>query len=204
MTVRVSCSDQKGDTTNYIIICCSPAYNGVYKYDAKRIGEYQIIPNGKRNCFVVPFKDLLFHSTLEDFIKKVPQAYDVIDSEQVEFCKRYRKNPKQNWMLRYKNEGLEPTNKNYVPSNNDEKVYFVVDEKGEHEFDIHTLTLEQIQQLDKYEENNRRLVNGIPVFETHMDALSWGYNDISNNLLVKYYSLENCNIYKLAKLEEIE
>lgn len=92
---RVSVTDQQGTEENIVIICCSPGYNGVYKYPAEKKTSYDIWMNGKLACYCVPMRDLERCGNLADL-----NDYwkSVVKHEQAVWCKRYR-SKKQPWML---------------------------------------------------------------------------------------------------------
>lgn len=46
--------NQKGKEWNYIVICCSPSYNGLWKWPAKEAKNLRKWNNNGRMCYYVP------------------------------------------------------------------------------------------------------------------------------------------------------
>lgn len=75
--------EQQGKNINYIIVCCSPSYNGVYKCNTEYYKDFATWKNNKKNCYYVPLSKCEFVKTLNDIsnsevikqIKKVQQAW---------------------------------------------------------------------------------------------------------------------------------
>lgn len=62
---RVACCDQRGTKLNYVVICCSELYNGVYSYDASLTKEFNTWVNGKLPCYEIPMEKLTFERELD-------------------------------------------------------------------------------------------------------------------------------------------
>lgn len=93
---RVAVSKQQGKDWNYIIICCSPERNGVYKYSANNTANYSIWTNKTMPCYEVPMTDLQFVQTLESIT--TASIINEIKKQQKAWCKKYRAKT-QPWML---------------------------------------------------------------------------------------------------------
>lgn len=63
---RVSIANQRGDDYNFVVITCSPMFNGVYRYPISKIPSFGRIYNGKLPCYEVPISDLDFVCSLEN------------------------------------------------------------------------------------------------------------------------------------------
>ena len=65
-----------GKETNYIIVCCSPSYNGVWKYNVNPEKKYDIYKNKSLICQCVPTSDCEYIGGFEiikdkDLLKEV-------------------------------------------------------------------------------------------------------------------------------------
>jgi hypothetical protein len=102
---RVASKDQQGPENNYIVVTCSPQYNGIYKYPAKNIQDkhYDTWCNNKTLCICVPIKDCekikeLPQITNEDIIRDVrKQQQDWYKSEVKNRDYNYVNKPE--WMI---------------------------------------------------------------------------------------------------------
>lgn len=89
---RVSTNLQvNGGEFNYIIVTCSPTWNGMYRYPAKNTSNYKIWTNKKRPCYCVPVGDCTKFKELneiqdETLLKEI--------REQQEYWKNKKKTPK--------------------------------------------------------------------------------------------------------------
>ena len=54
---RVALVNQQGKKYNYIIVTCSPEYNGVWKYNADNVLNYDVWSNNNKGCQCVPIRD---------------------------------------------------------------------------------------------------------------------------------------------------
>lgn len=59
-------SDQQGKENNYIVVCCSPSYNGLYKCPAAEYKNFETWTNNKRKCYYVPISKCEYVKPLED------------------------------------------------------------------------------------------------------------------------------------------
>ena len=101
---RVSVNNQRGKEFNYIVVTCSPEFNGVWKYPAENIIEYKIWMNRKTPCYCVPIEDCTFVQKLEE-IKKDELKKAAISQQEAWFKNevkntehKYVNRPK--WMLK--------------------------------------------------------------------------------------------------------
>lgn len=93
---RVDSNKQQGSHVNYIVVTCSPKYNGIWKYPAENIKQYKHWQNGKLDCICVPIKDC----------KKL-QPLNTIRTESI---KKQVKNQQEKW---FKNQ-IKNRNYDYV------------------------------------------------------------------------------------------
>lgn len=62
---RVACNKQQGKDFNYIIVTCSPEFNGIWKYPASICKDLSIWLNGKRPCYCVPIEKCTKYKDLD-------------------------------------------------------------------------------------------------------------------------------------------
>ena len=65
---RVATNKQQSKDTNYIVVTCSPQYNGVWKYSGdvhKTCGKWI---NGKTTCYEIPISSCTFVKSLNEII----------------------------------------------------------------------------------------------------------------------------------------
>lgn len=65
---RVAVNKQQSKDTNYIVVTCSPQYNGVWKYSGdihKTCGKWI---NGKTTCYEIPISSCTFVKSLNEII----------------------------------------------------------------------------------------------------------------------------------------
>ena len=60
MTYLVPAIIKQQGRINYIVVCCSPEYNGIYGWVKNK--EYKTWKNGKLNCYYIPISDCKFMS----------------------------------------------------------------------------------------------------------------------------------------------
>lgn len=92
---RVAVKNQQNEKTNYIVVCCSPAYNGVWSWD-RETTKVNLITNNKLPCFVVPIESCTFLKNLDEINN--PMIKEQIVKVQKKYIKSYRKK-KQDWCL---------------------------------------------------------------------------------------------------------
>ena len=76
-------NEQKGSEYNYIVVCCSPSFNGVYKCKSENYKNYSTWINNKKKCYYVPINDCELFKKLDEIkntdtlktIKKVQSDY---------------------------------------------------------------------------------------------------------------------------------
>lgn len=73
---RVATANQRGKEYNYIVVMCSPEFNGIYSWPAKNKNKYKLWLNGKKLCYQVPIEDCKKTQELEDI--KSPAIRDII------------------------------------------------------------------------------------------------------------------------------
>lgn len=87
---RVACKEQMGDDINYIVVTCSPTYNGVWKWDAKNKSLVEKWFNGKLACYCVPIKMCTKIKTLEEL--QNPQVISIVEAQQSQWKNKEVKN----------------------------------------------------------------------------------------------------------------
>ena len=100
---KVAIDKSQGVTNNFIIVTCSPSYNGVYKYPSEKRFSYEIWKNGKKSCYCVPIIDCEFVQKLEtlkneDIIKEVKKQQKSWLKQEVT-NREYKYNKKPEWAL---------------------------------------------------------------------------------------------------------
>lgn len=102
---RVSMNEQLEDI-NYIIVTCSPSYNGVYKWNKPLIrskDELGVWTNGKLPCYTVP---IYLCTKIKDLSELVnPDVIKIVKKQQKDWAegkvkgKAPHKRGKQPWMI---------------------------------------------------------------------------------------------------------
>lgn len=101
---RVACKSQQGEQFNYIVVTCSPEFNGIYKYGANNVKNYEIWNNNHTSCLCVPINDCVKLKSLEEVtntevIAKIKQQQSDWYTNNV--CNRdYSYANKPDWMLK--------------------------------------------------------------------------------------------------------
>lgn len=67
---RVATKDQQGNNYNYIVVTCSPTYNGIWKYPATKTSSFDIWKNGSVPCYCVPIDNCEFVKPLDKIADK--------------------------------------------------------------------------------------------------------------------------------------
>ena len=67
---RVACNRQQGLNENYIVVTCSPEFNGVWAYPACNVSKYETIYSGSVLCYVVPIEDCIKIKELNEITNK--------------------------------------------------------------------------------------------------------------------------------------
>lgn len=81
MMLRPSCGEQQGTDANYVVVTCSPTYNGVWRWDASKKCDYSTWSNNGRLCYCVPLTDCvkvkeLSEVTNPDVLRNVRRTQD--------------------------------------------------------------------------------------------------------------------------------
>lgn len=79
LTFRVSTLSQMGKK-NFIIVTCSPTYNGVWTYDSNKQPSYNIYNNKGNKCYCVPIEDCTRIKTLDEI--KDDSVLAIIEEQQ--------------------------------------------------------------------------------------------------------------------------
>lgn len=95
--VRVGVSNQQGVKDNFVVICCTPSMNGLYKWDARNKSNYSMITNNRKTCYCVPIEDLKFINKLEDMPESLKK---IAKSMQEDWFKFYKKKNEPDWFLK--------------------------------------------------------------------------------------------------------
>lgn len=90
--------NKKGKKTNYIVITCSPKFNGVWEWDAANLSNYDTWANGRMICLYVPICDC----------RKIKELAEVTNEE---YKAEIIKQQKQWYNKQVKNQNYEYKNK---------------------------------------------------------------------------------------------
>lgn len=102
---RVAKVDQEGLKENFIVVTCSPSYNGVWSYPSENVKKYTVWKNGRLECLCVPIQDCERFKTLEEVVN--PVVIENIKKQQEKWFKnqvssqygtQYKEKPE--WMLK--------------------------------------------------------------------------------------------------------
>lgn len=88
---------QKGKNYNYILVCCAPSYNGLWKYKVDPNKNYGTFINKSVICTCIPVEDCEKVHDLEYF--KGTELEGAIRSEQNRWFKQTKKVRRQDWMF---------------------------------------------------------------------------------------------------------
>jgi hypothetical protein len=86
-----------GDEVNYIIVCCSPSYNGVWKFVRNKYKQYETYTNKSVICECIPIEECIFLGGLEGIKNKT--IIKEIRNEQKKFLKMQGREDKPDWLL---------------------------------------------------------------------------------------------------------
>lgn len=100
---RVAKVCQMGKDFNYVVVTCSPMYNGLYKYDSSKRDNFKTWINGKLECYEIPISECTFVMNLDD-IEKPDVKAEIIKQQKKWFNKQvknrtYDYKNKPSWML---------------------------------------------------------------------------------------------------------
>ena len=95
---RVACDRQMSAEKNYIVVCCSPTYNGIYSWDAKKKKDYEVWPNNGRDCYCVPIEDCHFEGDLDLITNK--DFYNEVRKAQMKYLKTVKREKEPEWLLK--------------------------------------------------------------------------------------------------------
>ena len=93
---RSATKDQQGKKYNYVVVTCSPTYNGVWKYDSNKSSSFSVWTNGNTPCYCVPISECEFVKSLKD-ISNVDTLNKVI-AQQKQWYNNYIKNRDYNYV----------------------------------------------------------------------------------------------------------
>ena len=99
---RVNKKKQTSMKKNYIVVCCSPSYNGIYSWDGYKRKYYDTWVNNRVECWCVPIEHCKFEGDLS-IIKNKDMIKQVI-AEQEKWFKKYDKKRRPSWFLGEANE----------------------------------------------------------------------------------------------------
>ena len=91
---RVSCDKQLG-RNNYIIVTCSPSFNGVYTYDKSILKDCKLWSNKGRMCYEIPVNQCTLYKRLEEL--QNPEIIKEIKKQQSNWVKTYKQKP--DWLI---------------------------------------------------------------------------------------------------------
>ena len=89
-------SKQKGKKWNYVVVACSPQYNGVYAWDASK--KYDTWQNGRMLCYYVPISECQFRT----FDEISPELRKIIKPEVIKLQEKWLNNQVKNRNYIYK------------------------------------------------------------------------------------------------------
>lgn len=93
---RVNVKKQRG-YENYIIVCCSPSFNGLWKYEVEEGSEYDEVKNKSITCRCVPVSDCIYIGGFEKIKDK--DLLKEIKNEQKKWLKATGKEKKPDWFI---------------------------------------------------------------------------------------------------------
>lgn len=100
---RVAVSEQRGIDYNYVVVTCSPQYNGIWKYPASNTRMYSHWKNKNVECLCVPIRDCKYVQTLDSI--GTTTIINKVKSQQLKWYnnsivnRNYTYAEKPNWML---------------------------------------------------------------------------------------------------------
>lgn len=100
---RVAIKNQQGSDINFIVVTCSPSYNGVWKYDAHNMNSYADWRNNNVWCKCVPINDCTYIKPLEQLSNQ--NIIKIVKQQQNDWFKNQIKNrnysyvSKPDWLL---------------------------------------------------------------------------------------------------------
>lgn len=100
---RVAKKEQQGEIYNYVVVTCSPEYNGVWRYKADKVHNYETWVNGKLQCYCVPIDDCERIKTLTELVN--PDVIRQVKRQQSEWFtnniknRDYKYKEKPLWMI---------------------------------------------------------------------------------------------------------
>lgn len=100
---RVALQDQRGKDNNYIVVTCSPKYNGVWKYPPQNVIKYDTWQNGNIKCVCIPISDCIKVRTLQEIVdpvmkKKIKEQQSLWYEGQIK-NRNYNYVERPEWML---------------------------------------------------------------------------------------------------------
>ena len=100
---RVAKREQQGREDNYVVVCCSPKFNGVYRWNPLNAEKYSSWKNGSLDCYCVPVKDCIYIKSLEnltnpDVIKHVKKLQKKWFENEVR-NRNYEYTKRPEWMI---------------------------------------------------------------------------------------------------------
>lgn len=99
---RVAVSNQQGKT-NFIVVTCSPKYNGVWKWEKQLDKSYDTWVNGKCLCYCIPISECIKVQeistiTRQDVLSEIKKQQEYWYNSQVK-NRDYTYKNKPEWML---------------------------------------------------------------------------------------------------------
>ena len=86
---RVSANSQQSSETNYIVVTCSPQYNGVWKYSGAIHSFCGRWMNNNTVCYEIPISSCIFVKSLEEIVDKAKRK-KVVKQQKDWFTKNVR------------------------------------------------------------------------------------------------------------------
>ena len=93
---RVDIKKQQGKEKNYIIVCCSPSYNGIWVHE-NTDKQYDLVKNKSLICKCIPTNDCIYIGGFEKIKDK--DLIKEIKNEQKKWLKATGKQKKPDWFI---------------------------------------------------------------------------------------------------------
>lgn len=87
---RVAVNKQQSKETNYIVVTCSPQYNGLWKYNGDLHESCSRWINGKTTCYEIPISKCTFVKSLDEIVQ--PQHRKEVIKQQQSWLQNQVKN----------------------------------------------------------------------------------------------------------------
>jgi len=89
--------DQQGKENNYIVVCCSPSYNGLYKCPVKLYKDFDTWMNKKKKCYYIPISKCEYVKPLKEI--EMSTVINKIKKNQRNWMKFQKRKKIPEWFL---------------------------------------------------------------------------------------------------------